>query len=76
MPMPLYSVSVPFTGYIVVEVEAATQVEAKNIAFDSNFCISLSSDENVSLGALETCEHIVQGNVFYGVQCSIDVERI
>ena len=74
--MPTYSVSVPFTGYIVVTVEAATQVEAKDIALDSYFDIALSGDKNVSLGGFEICEHVVQGNVFYGVQCSIEVERI
>jgi len=74
--MPTYSVSVPFTGYIVVEVEAATQVEAKNIALGSDFDIALSGDENVSLGAFEVCEHVAQDNVFYGVQNRIDVERI
>jgi hypothetical protein len=67
--MPTYSVLLPFTGSMLVEVEADNPEEAKEAAFQVDFDI-----DNVH--ELEMHEHVVQGNVFYGVQNDIKVDLI
>ncbi len=64
-----WSVSVPFTGYVVVEVAADDEKSAIEKA--------LSSD--LDIHDCEECEFhdvIVGGNVFYGVQNEAEAEEI
>jgi len=67
--MPTYSVLVPFTGSMLVQVEADNSEEAKKAAFAVDFDID-------SVHELEMHEHVVRGNVFYGVQNDIEVDLI
>jgi hypothetical protein len=67
--MPKYSVLVPFTGSMLVQVEADNPEEAKEAAFAVDFDI-----DNVH--ELEMHERVVQGNVFYGVQNDIKIDLI
>ena len=67
--MPTYSVLVPFTGSMFVEVEADNPEDAKEAAFKAEFDID-------SVHELEFHDHVVRGNVFYGVKNSIEVKLI
>ena len=67
--MPKYSVLVPFTGSMLVEVEADSPADAEEAAFEVDFDI-----DNVH--ELELHDHVVKGNVFYGVLGSMEVELI
>ena len=57
-----WSVSVPFTGYVVVEVEADDEKSAIEAALES---------DKLDINDCEECEfhdYVARGNVFYGVQ--------
>lgn len=72
--MPRYSVLIPCTCSILVEVEANTASEAKQAALDCDFDVKVSGD--AELHELEVHEEIVKGNVFYGVLNSIEADLI
>jgi hypothetical protein len=66
--MTTYSVTLPFTGVVVVEVEASSVIEAvkkamKNATFDD-------------IEQWETHTQIIKDNVFYGVQNLAEVEEL
>jgi len=67
--MPKYSVLVPFTGSMSVEVDADNPADAKEAAFEVEFDIR-------SVHELEFHDHVVRGNVFCGVLNSMEVELI
>jgi hypothetical protein len=67
--MPKYSVLIPFTGSMYAEVEADNPEAAKEAAFEVKFDID-------SIHELEFHDHVVRGNVFYGVKNSMEVELI
>lgn len=58
--MPKYSVQIPITGYVIVEVEAADEKEAIQKAFESDELSKTDIEE------WETHEHVCEGNVFHG----------
>ena len=68
--MPSYSVLLPFTGSVSIEVEASSVEEAIHEAFQVEFGIKvetpLENKNNVFIEEFETQEQIVKGNVFYG----------
>jgi hypothetical protein len=72
--MPQYSVLIPATCSIQVQVEAEDEESAKDAAFDVNFQIDVTG--GAVLHEFETHEDVTEGNVFYGVLNSITVERI
>ena len=67
--MPTYSILVPFTGSMFVEVEADSPADAKEVALEAEFNIN-------NVHELEFHDHVVKGNVFYGVLNSMEVELI
>jgi len=67
--MSKYSVLVPFTGSMLVEIEADSAADAKRAAFEVEFDIN-------SVQEVELHDHVVQGNVFYGILNSMEVELI
>ena len=67
--MSKYSVLVPFTGSMLVEVEADSAADAKRAAFEVEFDID-------SVQEVDLHEHVVQGNVFYGILNSMEVKLI
>lgn len=69
-PMKKWSVAVPISGVIHVEVEAEAEEEAMEAAFNS---------EDLTLDNIEEWEahrKIVQGNVCYALQWEIEVTEI
>ncbi len=64
-----YTVSIPFTGYVTVEVEAENKNAAIKAAFEQD--IDLQND----LGEIEYHTIICNGNVFYGLLNEIEVEE-
>lgn len=68
--MKTYTVAVPMTGVIYVNVEADTDAEAIEKALQS---------EDLKLDNVEEWEYhkkVVQGNVFHGVQREIEVLEV
>jgi hypothetical protein len=65
-----YSVAVPISGVIYVEVEAEDEKDAIEKALDSD---QLTQD---NLERWEAHRHIVQGNVCYAVQWEAEAELI
>lgn len=61
-----YNVYIPICGYAYLEVEAENEEAAINEAFKQG----CSFDDIVEF---DMYEHIVQGNVFYGMMNNIDV---
>ena len=68
--MARYQVLIPITGYISVEVEADSEDQARETAFESED-LTLENIQN-----WECHEKVVQGNVCYAVQNEIEVELI
>lgn len=64
-----YAVSVPISGYVYKEVEANSEEEAREAVFMSGITI----DE---VEEFDMHDHIVKGNVFYGVLNEIEIEEI
>lgn len=58
--MATYSVTLPITGYVVVEVEADSEKEAIAASMNSDF----ADDDIVEW---EPRECIVEGNIFFGM---------
>lgn len=79
--MNKYNVAVPFTGVMIIELEAENEKSAKDLAIDFGESIEIdvkspNKEIYVELSQLEFCEQIVKGNVFFGCQNEIDVELI
>lgn len=68
--MKRFLVTLPITGYILVEVEADNERAAIDAALISD---ELRTDR---IEEWEAHEHIVQGNVFYGRKNRVEVEDI
>lgn len=69
--MPSYHVFLPFTGVFFLEVEADSKDAAKDAAFEKDIELKAKGAE---VHGWDTHKHIVQGNVFYGVQSEIEVK--
>lgn len=57
----IWSVRVPMSGFVVVEVEATSEEQAIEAALES---------DDLIIANIEQCDfhaHIVRGNVFYGI---------
>lgn len=67
MAKKYYTITMPLTGIVSKEVEAESEEEALKI-----FHEDLTIDD---IQEWETCEHIVQGNVFYGIQNTMEIEE-
>lgn len=67
--MKTYSVTIPITGIIYVEVEADSRKEAIEKAMDLDF-------QSKDIEEWETHKQIVQGNVFYGVRNEATADEI
>ena len=65
--MKTYTIAVPITGVIYVDVKANSEEDALEAALESED-LSLDKCEE-----WEAHEHIVRGNVFYGHQNKIEV---
>lgn len=65
--MKNYTVLIPITGYIEIEVDAEDKDSAIDKAFDSE---DLKLDNVLEW---EAHEHICEGNVFHGLMNDIDV---
>ncbi len=72
--MAKYSVLIPCTASVVVEVEADNAERAKDIALDTEFEVKVSG--GAQLHEFEVHSEIVRGNVFYGVLNSIEADLI
>lgn len=64
--MKTYDVTLPISGYAIVQVEA----ENKEAAIDA----AMDAVEMDDIEEWETHRHIVQGNVFYGKCNDVEVE--
>ena len=65
--MKNYYLEIPITGIIAIEIEAETEQEAIKKAFDE-----ITIDDILEW---EAHENITQGNVFYGMLNSINVNQ-
>jgi hypothetical protein len=79
--MPRYNVTVPFAGYLVMEIEADDAAMAEEIAFDANVHIDCATDQReeiefVDVGEWDLHKQIVRGNVLYASQNAIEIEEI
>ena len=72
--MPRYSVLIPCTASIVVEVDAESEEAAKLAALDADFRVEVSGDAD--LHEFDVHEQIVRGNVFSGVANEIQVDQL
>ena len=67
--MKRYAVSLPFTGYMHFEVEAESEEEALDRAYEVEF-----NQENIA--ELEYHTEVCTGNVFHGVMNEVNIEEI
>lgn len=80
--MNKYSVTVPFTGVIEIEVKAKNEKSAKEQALIEvlSLNIDVSSDNEeinyVELSEFQAHEIIAEGNLFHGCQNEISVDLI
>jgi hypothetical protein len=76
--MATYIVHIPVTMDLVVKVEASSEEEAKQMAFDAdiNFELIGEDKDKADISEVEYHEQIVNGNVFYGVINEIEVEEL
>lgn len=63
-----YVVRIPITGYVIVEVEAESEEEAIEKAFNSE----ILSD---NIEEWELHQQVVTGNVYHGMLNSIEIEK-
>lgn len=61
-----YDVYVPICGYACVSVEAKSEEEAYDLAFEEGCNTS-------DIVEFEMLEHVVQGNIFYGIMNDVDI---
>lgn len=64
-----WNVSLPFTGYVVVEVEAENEREAIEAALNGE----VTTDD---IEQWEVVKEIVQGNVFFGMRNRAEAEPV
>jgi hypothetical protein len=62
-------VSIPITGTRTVEVEADTEAEAIEAAWDVDW-----NDDQID--QLEQCSIVCEGNVFHGLQNEVDATKV
>lgn len=67
--MTKWIVTVPITGYVTVTVEAEDEEEAIEKAMECD----VSTDD---IEQWDMTDHIVQGNVFYGIQNEAEAEKV
>jgi hypothetical protein len=67
--MPRWSVQIPVSGYVEVEVEASSKDEAIDVGMQQE----VGSEDIVEW---ETLRHVTQGNVFYGVLAEADAQEV
>lgn len=73
--MAKYHVMIPATAAIWFDVEADTEEEAIEAAFNSDFSIDFRGD-NCELAEIELHHHVTRGNVCSAVLNSIDVTLV
>lgn len=67
--MALYSVLIPCTLSVNVEVEANSEEEALSRAYGVDFSVKIDDgSDKAAVHELEAHTQVVKGNVFYGVQ--------
>lgn len=69
--MPKYEVSLPFTGYVVVEVEALTRSAAIDAAFE---VADLSNEDSVV--EVQFHKHVTRGNVCSAVLNDAEAQEV
>lgn len=75
--MAKFDVTLPFAGYLYVQVEAKDKEHAIEMAFEEvGDNISIRASGSVELGEFETLKHITRGNVCYAPRNDIEVEEI
>lgn len=75
--MKTYYVTIPVSMALTFTVEAESEEQAVDKAFEAGVCLNASGEEcSPEIVEWEMHEHIVQGNIFYGVQNSIEVEKL
>jgi len=60
-----YSVAIPITGICYVDVEASSEEEAIDLAFE----------HDLEIEQWEAHRHVIRGNVFYGMQAEATAEE-
>lgn len=74
--MKTYNVTIPVSMTLTFTVEAESEEQAVDKAFEAGVCLKASGEEcSPEIAEWEMHEHITQGNVFYGVQNSIEIEE-
>jgi hypothetical protein len=75
--MKRYSVLVPFTGCVEVEVEANDKEEAKRLGYEKA-CEEIESADTLwdNISEWDFCEIIIEGNVFNGIQNETEAMEI
>jgi hypothetical protein len=71
-----YTVSIPATARIDILVEAESEKEAIEKAWEVEYNLEVEEEgdiETVQIGEFQMHEQIVQGNVFSGVQNKVEV---
>lgn len=76
--MAKYVVYVPVTISLAIEVDAESEEDAKDAAFNADVTFQLiGSDKNsCAIREYEFHEQITRGSVFYGVRNKIEVEPL
>lgn len=64
-----FGVSLPFTGYVYVEVSAETEKDALNMAYEQ---ANLDTD----IAELEYCSHVTNGNVTHAVLNDFNIKEL
>lgn len=66
--MKTFGVTLPITGYLYLEVQAANEAEALQRAMDDHCRDDIEE--------WEACEVVVEGNIFYGRKNHAEVELL
>lgn len=74
--MPKYDVRIPATAVFTITVEAESEEEAKEIAFDTPIRLQVQTTQGLQLEELETHECIMEGDVFYGLLNDVEVMEV
>lgn len=67
--MRTFGLTIPITGYIYKEVEAETENEAIEIAFEQGYTLSNIQETDMH-------EKVCRGNVFYGLMNEMEVDDL
>jgi hypothetical protein len=75
--MTKYVVYIPVTMSLAVEVDAESEEEAKDTAFNVDVIFQLmgSDKDSCKICECEFHEQVVRGNVFHGVRNELEVEE-